>query len=243
MRVPKPRPENRPSYVSLAVGVVGVAAVVTTAALITPARAASTPIASAPVAGARGWTQVEEVVPTPSTTSSAKPKPKPAASTSAKPKPHTNVPGKPPSQRPGTVRLAGGGTALLVRTEVGPDGVLPIPVALDQATWWGAELDDRTGATVLAGHINWHGQTGPFNELWRARVDDPVTIVDQRGHTLRFKVVQLVTLHKDELPRRAGELFSQRGAHRLVLVTCGGAWVGGEMGYASNRVVIAEPVR
>ena len=238
MRVPKPRPENRPSYVSLAVGAAGVAAVVTTAVLLTPAPAGSTPVAAAPVVAAHDWTQVAGVAP------KAPPKPKPAPSTSAKPKPHTNyAPAKPAPQRPGTVRLAGGGTALLVRTDVGADGVLPIPVALDQATWWGAELNDRTGATVLAGHINWHGRTGPFNELWRARVDDPVTIVDQQGHTLRFKVVQLVTLHKDELPQRAGELFSQRGAHRLVLVTCGGAWVGGEMGYASNRVVIAEPVK
>lgn len=240
MRVPKPRPENRPSYVSLAVGVAGVAAVVITAALITPVHADNAPVASAPVADTRGWAQVE--VPA-TTTAKPRPKPKPAATSAAKPKPHNNVPAKPASQRPGTVRLAAGGTALLVRTEVGPDGVLPIPVALDQATWWGSELNDRTGATVLAGHINFHGRTGPFNELWRARVDDPVTIVDPQGHTLRFKVVQLVTLHKNELPQRAGELFSQRGAHRLVLVTCGGAWVGGEMGYASNRVVIAEPVK
>jgi hypothetical protein len=239
MRVPRVRPENRPSYVSLAVGVAGLAAVVVTTVLITPAQAGSAPVASAPVADTQGWSHLSVPAPT-----SAKPsaKPKPATTGKAKPKPHNAPPRKPPAQARGTVRLAGGGTALLVRTEVGADGVLPIPVALDQATWWGAELNDRTGATVLAGHVNYHGQTGPFNELWNAHVDDPVTIVDKQGHTLRFRVVQLVTLHKNELPQRAGELFGQRGAHRLVLVTCGGAWVGGEIGYASNRVVIAEPV-
>jgi hypothetical protein len=43
------------------------------------------------------------------------------------------------------------------------------------------------------------------------------------------------------LPGRAQELFGQDGAHRLVLVTCGGRWVGGHDGYEENRVVIAEP--
>lgn len=50
-----------------------------------------------------------------------------------------------------------------------------------------------------------------------------------------------MTVHKDELPSRAQELFGQDGAHRLVLVTCGGRWVGGSDGCEENRVVIAEP--
>lgn len=235
--MPRPRPENRPSYVSLACGAAGMAAAVVTAALLAPAPAMSSagPEPQAAVANTQAWSPPRVAVSkTPATSSRAKPHP-------AQPT-HRQAPPKPPAQRPNTVRLAAGGTATLVRTEVGPDGVLPIPVALDQATWWGAELDDRTGATVLAGHVNFHGRTGPFNELWRAQVGDPVTIVDGKGRTLRFRVVQLVTLQKDELPKRAGELFGQRGPHRLVLATCGGAWVGGKIGYASNRVVIAEPV-
>jgi hypothetical protein len=151
-------------------------------------------------------------------------------------------PAKPADQqRPGTVRLAHGGTAFLVRREVGIDGVLPIPNAINQASWWGAEPSGPKGAIVLAGHINWKGAVGPFAELWQAKVGDPATVVDRSGRTLNYRVTEVVTLHKDELPSRAQELFSQDGPLRLVLVTCGGQWVGGQIGYASNQVVVAIP--
>ena len=160
------------------------------------------------------------------------------------PAPDTAQPPAPPAPRapaPGTIRLAHGGTATIVRREIGDDGVLPIPNAINQASWWGAGITAAGGATVLAGHINWKGATGPFAELWDARVGDPVSMVDQSGHPLDYVVTQVITLRKDELPRRAEELFGQSGPHRLVLVTCGGQWVGGKIGYAANQIVIATP--
>ncbi|HKS44648.1 MAG TPA: class F sortase [Amycolatopsis sp.] len=143
------------------------------------------------------------------------------------------------AQAPGTVRLPGGSVAHLVRQDV-VDGVLPVPQRLDQAAWWGAALAAQRGATVLAGHVNWGGRTGPFAELWTARIGQAVTVVDGGGKLSSYRISQLFSLQKDELPQRAGELFAQTGAHRLVLVTCGGEWVGGEQGYAENRVVVAD---
>lgn len=144
-------------------------------------------------------------------------------------------------QRPGTIRLPGGGTAKLVREEVGPDAVLPVPENLDEATWWGAGLGAPSGASVFAGHVDWQGRTGPFAQLWDMRIGERVTITDTDGTVWNYRVTQLVTVHKDQLPARAPELFGQSGAHRIVLVTCGGRWIGGTTGYADNRVVIAEP--
>jgi sortase family protein len=157
------------------------------------------------------------------------------------PAPESEQPAGPAPQAPGTIRLAHGGTATIVRREIGDDGVLPIPNAINQASWWGAALDAPTGAMVLAGHVNWKGATGPFAELWDAKVGDPVSMVDQSGRPVAYRVAQVITLAKDELPRRAEELFAQSGPHRLVLVTCGGQWVGGKIGYASNQIVIAAP--
>ncbi len=148
----------------------------------------------------------------------------------------------PSGQSPGTVRLPDGGTATLVRKELGPDAVLPIPDDLGEATWWGAGLGAPSGASVFAGHVNWQGQVGPFAELWDVRVGQKVTVSDDDGSEFTYSVTQIITLGKDELPARATELFSQSGSHRLVLVTCGGRWLGGTTGYAENRVVIAEPV-
>lgn len=144
-------------------------------------------------------------------------------------------------QAPGTILLARGGTARLVREEVGADAVLPVPDDLNEATWWGTKVGAGTGATVLAGHVNWRGATGPFAELWDAAIGDEVSVVDDSGAAWRYRVSRIVTVVKDELPQRAEELFGQDGPPRLVLVTCGGRWVGGAVGYASNQVVIASP--
>uniref|UniRef100_UPI0020116CA0 class F sortase n=1 Tax=Amycolatopsis pretoriensis TaxID=218821 RepID=UPI0020116CA0 len=97
------------------------------------------------------------------------------------------------------------------------------------------------GASVFAGHVNWRGATGPFAELWSARIGGGVTIVDSAGKTWRYRISQLVTVHKNDLPARADDLFGQSGPHRVVLVTCGGRWVGGSDGYEENRVVVADP--
>jgi hypothetical protein len=176
------------------------------------------------------------------------PTPSPVPSTTASPPPPTTAaapaaetPRVPAPQQPGTVRLPAGGTATLVRKELGPNAELPIPADLGQATWWGAELDAAGGASVFAGHVNWRGATGPFAELWTDGIGAPVSIVDKDGRTWRYRVSQLVTVHKNDLAARADELFGQSGPHRVVLVTCGGRWVGGSDGYEENRVVIADP--
>ncbi|MBW4719178.1 class F sortase [Saccharothrix sp. SC076] len=165
----------------------------------------------------------------------------PPASPSSEPPPPPPPP--PPTQAPGTVKLPEGGLATLVRAEVTADGVLPVPDGVGEATWWGVDLAAAEGATVLAGHVNWRGVTGPFDELWRSAADQEVTVVDTTGKTFRFRVAQVLTIRKDELPQRAVELFGPRGGHRLVLVTCGGRWVGGATGYEENRVVVATPLQ
>ncbi|QRP47166.1 class F sortase [Amycolatopsis sp. FDAARGOS 1241] len=186
------------------------------------------------------------VVPSPSPTPassapppvSTAPSSTPTASPPAAPVEHK----QPGPQKPGTIRLPGGGTAAMVRQGLGPGNTLPVPSDIGQAAWWGAALDAVSGASVFAGHVNWKGATGPFAELWNERIGGEVTIVDSAGKTSKYRVSQLVTVHKDDLPGRADDLFGQAGPHRVVLVTCGGRWIGGTDGYEENRVVIADPV-
>lgn len=163
--------------------------------------------------------------------------PPPATTTTAPP-----PPAEPPKQQPGTVRLPAGGLATLVREEVTADGALPIPEGVGEATWWGVDLGAAEGATVLAGHVDWKGVTGPFDELWRMAVGQEVTVVDTAGRTFEFEVSKVEAVRKEALPSRAVDLFGPRGQHRLVLVTCGGRWVGGDTGYEENQVVTATPV-
>lgn len=153
----------------------------------------------------------------------------------------SEVPGATHGQQPGTIRLPRGGTADLVHKEVdGTTSVLPVPDDLSEATWWGAGLGAEHGASVFAGHVNWGGRTGPFAELWQAAAGDDLTVVDDSGKEWRYEVTEARTIDKDDLADEAVELFGQQEQHRVVLVTCGGRWTGGDEGYSQNRVVIAH---
>ncbi|RSN63372.1 sortase [Amycolatopsis sp. WAC 04182] len=147
-----------------------------------------------------------------------------------------------PGQAPGTVRLPGGGTAKLIRKELTADGTLPIPEGLDEATWWGAKLGADQGASLLSGHVNWKGKKGPFDELWRLKTGQQVDVVDTDGGKWVYKIGEVVTVHKTKLAEQAEKLFGPDGPHRLVLVTCGGEYVGGTDGYEDNRIVTASLV-
>jgi hypothetical protein len=144
-----------------------------------------------------------------------------------------------PSQQPGTILLPAGGTAQLVRTEVTSDGRLPIPRGLSEAAWWGAKLGADHGASLLSGHLNWAGKKGPFDELWSIRPGQEVSLMDKAAVHWVYRVTEVVTLSKEDLPAQAPRLFGQDGPHRLVLVTCGGDYVGGTDGYRDNRIVTA----
>ncbi|MGX7825292.1 class F sortase [Actinokineospora sp. 24-640] len=239
-RLARPAIAGGASLAALVLIVVVTGGDVTTAGA--PVAAPAPPVPAAGVLGA-GLPAATSTPAPPSTTP-------PPASSAAPPPAKTAAPRQPSAERPppavggqppGTVRLADGGQARLVRKELGPDATLPVPESLREATWWGAGLDAAQGATVFAGHVNWKGRTGPFAELWDARAGDPVSVVDGGGRSWRYRVSEVVTLAKDALPTRAEELFGQSGPHRLVLVTCGGRWVGGSDGYESNRIVIAVP--
>ncbi|MDT7799486.1 MAG: hypothetical protein QOI78_2919 [Actinomycetota bacterium] len=221
-----------------AVGVVTVLAIEVATGVVDPPPATTVVAGVAqpvPAAG-RAPGGAPSSVPPPTTTAPPSPTTSTTAAAPAAETPRASAP-----QEPGTVRLPGGGTATLVRKELGPNAELPIPADLGQATWWGAELDAAGGASVFAGHVNWRGATGPFAELWTDRIGGVVSIVDSTGKAWRYRVSQLVTVHKNDLPARADDLFGQSGPHRVVLVTCGGRWVGGSDGYEENRVVIADP--
>jgi LPXTG-site transpeptidase (sortase) family protein len=140
------------------------------------------------------------------------------------------------------VWLPGGGTAKLIHADVKDDGSLPIPQGLDEATWWGAKVGAAQGAALLSGHVNWKGKKGPFDELWRLKAGQEVAVADVAGGRWVYRVDEVLTVHKDNLAAQSEKLFSQDGPHRLVLVTCGGEYVGGTEGYEDNRIATASLV-
>lgn len=145
-------------------------------------------------------------------------------------------------QAPATLALPGGGTAKLVQEDLDADGALKIPEGLDEAAWWGAKLGADHGVALLSGHVNWKGKKGPFTELWQVKQGQEVKLTDAAGGAWVYRVDATETIHKSELAGRSEQLFDPDGPHKLLLVTCGGEYVGGSEGYEDNRVVTASLV-
>ncbi|WP_370966026.1 class F sortase [Amycolatopsis sp. cg9] len=143
---------------------------------------------------------------------------------------------------PVNLSLPGGGTAKLVQEDLDANGALKIPEGLGEAAWWGAKLGADHGVALLSGHVNWKGKKGPFMELWQVKQGQEVKLTDTAGGAWVYRIDATETVHKTDLAGRSEQLFDPDGPHKLLLVTCGGEYVGGTEGYEDNRVVTASLV-
>lgn len=145
-----------------------------------------------------------------------------------------------PDRLPLRLRLPGVSTdAPVVAVGVRSDRSLVLPPP-EQVGWWigGAQPGDATGAVVLAGHVDAEdGRRGALYDLTSLRPGDTAQVDTTAGRTT-YRVVAMRNFLKQHLP---ASVFDQRGAHRLVLITCGGSFEPGR-GYARNVVAYAEPV-
>ncbi|MBE8521865.1 class F sortase [Amycolatopsis sp. H6(2020)] len=143
---------------------------------------------------------------------------------------------------PAQLSLPGGGISKLIAEDLDAAGALKIPEGLDEAAWWGAKLGADRGVALLSGHVNWKGKKGPFNELWQVKQGQDVKLTDAAGGKWVYRIEATETVHKSDLAGRSEQLFNPDGPHKLLLVTCGGEYVGGSEGYEDNRVVTASLV-
>jgi hypothetical protein len=108
--------------------------------------------------------------------------------------------------------------------------------------WWAAGTSPGAvaGTVVLAGHVDSarYG-VGLLATLAALRLDDEVVVADRLGRHHAYRVTARHSYPKRDLP---AEAFATDGPHRLVLITCGGAFDPSTGHYAENVVVTAEPV-
>jgi hypothetical protein len=83
-----------------------------------------------------------------------------------------------------------------------------------------------------------HNGPGALNELGTVTPGALITLRTAAGERLRYRVRRVHTFSKGTIATRAGRLFAQTGAERLVVVTCAD-WDGRR--YLSNVVVSAVP--
>ena len=201
-------------------------------ALLLPGCAASTPDAAPPV-------------PPPAPSPSATPSPSPAATSLLGSRPATlDDLRAEQDRRPVQVRVPGvrRPAPVQARTTDPVDGGLDLPRDAATVAWWGSGSSpgDGAGSVVLAAHVSYDGQRGPFTDLADLDRGDVVVVTSADGTDHRYRVDDVRQADKDALDRAA--LFRTTGPASLALVTCGGAYDARTRSYASNVVVTARPV-
>jgi len=120
---------------------------------------------------------------------------------------------------------------------------LKVPEQGDRVGWWdgGAQAGDPFGSVVLAGHVDTKTDgIGYFARLLRIKPGELV-VLHGSGHTATYRVSSVVSVPKNALATRSGA-FDQKVDHRLVLITCTGAYDASGGGYEDNLVVTATAV-
>ncbi|WP_370514101.1 class F sortase [Cellulomonas sp. JZ18] len=148
-----------------------------------------------------------------------------------------------PAPAPDRLRLADVAVDVaVVPVGVGRGGALELPDAPDAVGWWlaGAVPGASAGTLVLAGHVDTVTGPGVMADVLDAPLGAVVEVGDGRGGAVAYRLVERRVLPKSApLP---DELFAAAGPHRLVLVTCGGAFDRRTRHYSENVVLLADPV-
>jgi hypothetical protein len=145
--------------------------------------------------------------------------------------------------RPTTLSLPGGPTAPVIASGVHQDGSLVIPDDPSTVGWWtgGALAGDPFGGVVLAGHVD-SARYG-LGVMARLKTLAVGQLVELRAGPLRMKY--RVTVRREypqaELVARS-DAFRQDVPHRLVLITCGGAFDPVRHRYQDNVIIFADPL-
>jgi LPXTG-site transpeptidase (sortase) family protein len=123
------------------------------------------------------------------------------------------------------------------------DGELQVPKDVEHLGWWDGSswLNDPFGSTVIAGHVDSATEgLGFFAQLLRVKKGERVQVLGAEGQKQTFRVSSVRTVDQNALADDSRAL-AQTGDHRLVLITCTGAYRPGR-GYEANLVVTATLV-
>ena len=136
-----------------------------------------------------------------------------------------------------------GGSAPTDPVATDADGSLLPPRDVSRLGWWvdSALPGEGSGAIVMTGHIDDVDQGEGFAARFAGlREGDEITVTTADGSARQYRVDRLRSVSKNgQLP--LDELNRLDGPETLVLVTCGGDFVGPPLGYANNDFVFATP--
>lgn len=124
-----------------------------------------------------------------------------------------------------------------------PDGSIAVP-SLDrhEETGWyeGGPTPGQYGPAIIVGHNDTRDGPSVFHRVPELRRGARVEVTRADGSVAIFKVTSVERFDKGALPaQRVYADFSQPG---LRLITCGGQFVGGSIGYSDNVIAFATMI-
>jgi sortase (surface protein transpeptidase) len=130
--------------------------------------------------------------------------------------------------------------AKVIKVGRAADGSIATP-ATDpaKATGWYrlGPTPGELGTAVIVGHVDTDSQPAVFHRLPELRKGTLIKVDREDHRVATFTVESVENFPKTSFP--AGRVFASTDRARLVLVTCGGNWVGGRIGYSDNVIVFA----
>jgi hypothetical protein len=121
------------------------------------------------------------------------------------------------------------------------DGSIAVPALRlhNEAGWFNrGPTPGEFGPAILVGHADTRDGPSIFYKLPKLRAGARVEVTRRDGAVAIFEVNSIERFDKAKLPaQRVYGDFSRPG---LRLITCGGQWRGGSIGYADNIVVFAS---
>ena len=131
--------------------------------------------------------------------------------------------------------------AELIDLGLQPDGSLEVPPDGSTAGWYtGSPTPGETGPSVLAAHVDWHGEQGVFYHLRDVQPGDEVRVERADGSAALFRVGRVEQYPKDSFP--TAEVYGDVPNPQLRLITCGGDFDDDARSYVDNIVVYADAV-
>jgi hypothetical protein len=121
------------------------------------------------------------------------------------------------------------------------DGSIAPPVEDPTRTvgWYGlGPTPGEPGTAVMVGHVDTDSRPGVFHNLREIQAGKLIEVSRKDRRVATFRVDSVESFPKDSFP--ADRVLVHSDVPRLALVTCGGEWVGGDVGYADNIIVFAH---
>jgi sortase (surface protein transpeptidase) len=120
------------------------------------------------------------------------------------------------------------------------DGTIDTPALAKRHTagWFDqGPTPGEDGPAVIVGHVDTSAGPSVFYKLGKVRPGQRIQVTRRDHRVATFLVDSVQVFNKSQVP--ADQVYGDFSRPALRVITCGGPWLGGEVGYEDNIIVFA----